>query len=315
MSFRLNATYLFLTYPQQNATAEALLDFLKTKIKTITFARIAEEVHEDGSPHLHAFLQLSKRCDIKAPRYLDFNGKHGDYQLARDPDKSLEYLSGMIDGLIKPGWLRKLDWGDYSSPAFRKKQAEIVAQTYRKERNALLLTKKPKDLVDEGSINLFDLPKLMIARSEYLKLTLPPVFLQRTCYWFYGQPGVGKSFYARSLEKTPIYIKDLTKWWDCYLDQTAVLIDDFEEKPSNDLAHFLKIWADSYRFQGEVKGGYVYPTYTTLYVTSNYLPQHIWENQPQIYLAISRRFQIYVFEKENDVRTKRLLGSDDSVII
>lgn len=40
---------------------------------------IAQERHEDGSEHLHAYVQLNKRINWNNARCLDFNGYHGDY--------------------------------------------------------------------------------------------------------------------------------------------------------------------------------------------------------------------------------------------
>lgn len=306
MAFRLQATYLFLTYPNNNGTAEELLSFLQSKLKNIKFVRIAEEVHTTTMElHLHAFVQLTKRCNIVNANTLDFKGKHGDYKTAIDPDASIRYLSGEVDGRPKEGWLRKLDFGEYTSPKVLKKLGEIEAKERIKERNKVLIETEAKELIDTGEVSLMELPKLLKAKEEYSKLILPPMEIQRQCYWFYGEPGAGKSYHVRQLEPN-IYEKNPNKWWCGYKNEPAVIVDDFELQAGKDLSHDMKIWADNYRFLGETKGNSVYPIYTKLYVTSNYLPHQIWDGTKDMALlgAITRRFKFYTIKFENGVRTK-----------
>lgn len=306
MSFRLNATYLFLTYPCQSAPAEELLAFLKTKLKNMKFCRIAEEVHNTTLElHLHAFVQLTKRCDFTRASCLDFKDKHGDYKACIDPDGSYKYLSGEIDGHPKEGWIRKLDFGEYVSPKLLKKQGELEAKERIKERNKLLIETESKELVDTGEVSLMELPKLLKAKEEYSKLILPPMEINRDCYWFYGEPGTGKSYHVRKLEPS-LYEKNPTKWWCNYKNEPAIILDDFDLQSGKELSHEIKIWADNYRFLGETKGNSVYPIYTRLYVTSNYLPHQIWDGAKDMALlgAITRRFKFYTVKFENGKRTK-----------
>ena len=46
-----------------------------------------------------------------------------------------------------------------------------------------------------------------------------------------------------------------------------MLVDDLD---SDALKHYVKIWADPYKFVGETKGGSITPCYTKLFITSNY---------------------------------------------
>lgn len=82
MAFRLNAAGFFLTYPQCNGTKEGLLDFLKS-LKEVNKAIVCRELHEDGKPHLHAFVKYTRKLDIRKPNYFDFQGSHGNYQVAK----------------------------------------------------------------------------------------------------------------------------------------------------------------------------------------------------------------------------------------
>lgn len=111
--------------------------------------------------------------------------------------------------------------------------------------------------------------------------------------WYYGTTGTGKSLKARS-ENKGFYLKMCNKWWDGYLNEEVVLIEDFD-KNHHVLGHHLKIWADRYAFPAEVKGSKVNLRPKKIIVTSNYHPQEIWANEPQTLEPILRRFKVSHF--------------------
>lgn len=74
--------------------------------------------------------------------------------------------------------------------------------------------------------------------------------------WIVGEPGLGKSHYARSRYGDDIYLKAFNKWWDGYSGQSVVILDDLD-RSGQCLGHLLKIWSDKYACDGEVKGGRV----------------------------------------------------------
>lgn len=45
--------------------------------------------------------------------------------------------------------------------------------------------------------------------------------------WYTGPPGVGKTHLARTTYPGA-FIKSQNKWWDGYLDQKYVILDDFD---------------------------------------------------------------------------------------
>lgn len=96
-SFRLHGVNLFLTYPQCTVEPKDAQLIIKSKLKHYQWAVIAREAHADGHPHLHAFVRLAKPCNFTAPTCLDIPGAgnvvcHGNYQIARDPKASLDYV-------------------------------------------------------------------------------------------------------------------------------------------------------------------------------------------------------------------------------
>ena len=92
--FRLNAKQLFLTYPRCLLEKQVVLDALKLKLssKKIKHIIVARELHEDGTPHLHAYISLEEKTNFKASSCLDIDGYHGNYQSAGSPESVAIYI-------------------------------------------------------------------------------------------------------------------------------------------------------------------------------------------------------------------------------
>lgn len=113
--------------------------------------------------------------------------------------------------------------------------------------------------------------------------------------WLWGEPGTGKTTFARTEYEQPIYIKAQNKWWDGYGAEPTVILDDLD---TDTLAHYLKIWADKWGASGEVKFGKVILCYDRFVVTSNYsIPQLFHGKDPLMVEAINRRFKSIEFKK------------------
>lgn len=73
--------------------------------------------------------------------------------------------------------------------------------------------------------------------------------------WWWGRPGTGKS--KTFHEQYPTFYRKLkNKWWDNYVDEDVVLIEEWSPDYKC-LTEHLKEWADRYPFSGEIKGGTV----------------------------------------------------------
>lgn len=128
---------------------------------------------------------------------------------------------------------------------------------------------------------------------NYVALQRPIDRPSISCQWIYGEPGVGKS--RRAHDTYPeAYIKEpRTKWWNGYMFEDSVIIDDFGPN-GIDINHLLR-WFDRYKCTVESKGGMIALYATKFIVTSNFHPGEIFkfgdEVNPQL-PALLRRIEL-----------------------
>lgn len=254
----------FATWPKCPIGKEMVLAALEDRYAIEEYV-ICEELHKDGEAHVHAFLKMRRKITWNEKMF-DVDGYHGNYQIAKSWRAVEAYVKK--DG----NYISNID-----IPSAQKKKAK---------RNAMLLNENPKDLVDNGEIGLLQLKSLIENKRLYKMLEDVPKIIERKCYWIYGEPRVGKSYCVRMA--FDVYEKPMNKWWDGYNGEEVVLLDDFD-KHGECLGHYMKIWADNYRFNAEVKGSTIVPTYKKLIVTSNYEIKDIFKDE-EICKAIQCRF-------------------------
>lgn len=74
-NFRLRSQMIFLTYPRCDISKEELLNHLKS-LRPLKDYVIGKELHEDGYPHLHCWINYNVRLDTKNCKYFDYKGFH-----------------------------------------------------------------------------------------------------------------------------------------------------------------------------------------------------------------------------------------------
>lgn len=90
--FRFNALEMYGTVPRSTISKQALLDNMRATF-AVKWIIVAEEAHQDGTPHLHFVVRFTTRPDIKNMTRLDsVCGKHGNYQKPRVIAACLRYV-------------------------------------------------------------------------------------------------------------------------------------------------------------------------------------------------------------------------------
>lgn len=95
-SFRFQAIHVALTYPQCGLTKDQAYDHLITlRAGSISVSRllISQETHEDGSPHLHGYIQFTGKPNIRNERFFDIEGHHPNIQPCRSPRTWIKYCT------------------------------------------------------------------------------------------------------------------------------------------------------------------------------------------------------------------------------
>lgn len=121
-----------------------------------------------------------------------------------------------------------------------------------------------------------------------------PLPMERYAKVFWGRTGTGKSRRAWEEAGLQAYSKDpRTKWWDGYMGQNDVVIDEF--RGTIDISHLLR-WLDRYPVRVENKGGSVSLSATRFWFTSNLDPR-MWypDVDQQTVDALMRRIEIHHF--------------------
>lgn len=209
-TFRLNCQNVMLTYPQTKMCREQLLKELQRKFPFIDEYLIAEETHEDGNPHLHAFFHSSKKLDIKNAKTLDICGEHGNYQ---NPDSKVAWIAYCLKEDKTP--LASQDWDKWVKATNAHKSTE---------KNLSFLAKLselgPKKMVELGALSVMNFQKAMANfdaftnyKAEDVRSPLPtsipnPWFsdfrvntdIKKCHLWLFSRkPDLGKTTFAGAL--------------------------------------------------------------------------------------------------------------------
>ena len=119
-SFRINAKYWALTYPQCSLPNSAALIALKDIAKErLHWCLVGEEKHADGQPHLHAIVALHTRWNVRNPHHWDLHGYHGNYQAVKSLQKWIIYVT-KEKNVVSHG----ADWEQMRAQALKKQSTK-----------------------------------------------------------------------------------------------------------------------------------------------------------------------------------------------
>lgn len=102
---------------------------------------IAKEDHEDGTPHVHVYLQLDQRVSISDPAFLDLWGHHGNYQVVRS-SKAVEAYCTKEEDYITNFFQKKYTWGDVLAAETKE---DFLDKAAKADARAFVLNKRNID--------------------------------------------------------------------------------------------------------------------------------------------------------------------------
>jgi hypothetical protein len=126
-------------------------------------------------------------------------------------------------------------------------------------------------------------------------------------YVLYGRTGTGKSVRVRHF-RPHVYTKmGGSKFWDGYVDQETVLLDDYSGAMPGDEVEELFNWLDGYSIRVQNKGGSMMPRYKEIFITSNLHPRDWFRGRKMVrahHHALLRRLHdgncYYIRDKMSD---------------
>lgn len=236
--FRLNSSKIFLTYPQCSVSKEDLWAYLNEFFDKFNVSNciVAAEKHEDGSDHLHAYVDLGKKWDCKNANALDYKGFHPNMQSARSPSQVMKYV--MKDGDVVFNHDPSLNYGSCASV----NELESYVVTKYKERFWLVnsdriiatwLQKRKVRSVYESPYASDSWNHCLAIQNwfNYERLSARP-----KCLVVIGESRLGKTKYVRSFSSRHVYFKcgwRLDDWDD---DADYVVFDDWS---TDDIQKYL----------------------------------------------------------------------------
>lgn len=121
---RFYAKQFYFTYSQcgeltAKETYDALVAKFAEKERLIVEYIVGHEKHQDGGNHVHCWIKLDKRYNLRLPaRWLDINGVHGNYQSVRDTQQVKRYCTKDGNYIADPPYNPKKDhWSEVAELA------------------------------------------------------------------------------------------------------------------------------------------------------------------------------------------------------
>lgn len=304
--------WCFTLFPNEKATIEEFEELLKNK-KEIAFAAVGEEyAPETGKRHFQGYLRLNNKLRLNNVKsLLGDNTVH--LELAKGTEtQNIRYCLKMNNPTFpeKKSFVIGTDRNiTITKPMNKEQKTRQLLKDLRNEPLSFIEENYPVEYFEKfNQIQRYRLEKDQ--GSETWNGNLPD-----KNFWIFGKTGTGKSTWARRQlnanglpQNKNIYFKAQNKWWDGYMDQKIILIEDWNAGDngglSKGLLQYIKVWADRFTFNAEVKGASraIHPGRFFLIVTSNHSIESAFKDcDSEDIDAIKRRFKEVEIISQQDI--------------
>jgi len=306
--FRLNTQQIFLTYAQCDKTPLEIYDFLSKKVEVDKYI-VAQEKHKDGNNHIHAYLLLKKKVNIKNARHFDLEEFHPKVEGCRSWKNVVKYVTkdGNYITNYDPDIIKKLIDDSLKVGDIYQKARDLAKEGKVQEGISVLEHRKTvRDLVVHGNAIQRNLRALGVKRR------LPEFSLDDFNVSFewdrskslilWGETNTGKTSLAKALLPRALFVthKDRLKEYD-ENEYEGLIFDDmsFKHWPREAQIHIVDFDNDR---QIDVKHGMaVIPARTPRIFTTNVMPAEMLLANDG---AIARRIQEVFIDRKLSKRTR-----------
>lgn len=275
LMFNFNAKQLFLTYPQCSLSKESVLEALN-QVAAVQDFTISEEVHKDGSPHVHAVVKFATRYHTKNSRAFDISNHHPNLKTLKtsaDFKRSTAYCKK--DGNYITNVVEKLSPNQQLAEDLLK--FGLTREVVRSHPQILF-----KNFNSIRSWINFMQPKQSFSLSKRKQRHI----------WLYGPSNTGKTTWLRAIrESFEAYELPVNNDFSHIQPSIEVLFTD-------EFRGFLTVQDLNRVCDGDTfvntKGGSLYLPAITVIVVSNFSPSDVYSKVPDyILLSVLNRFNVY----------------------
>lgn len=293
--YRLNTAQVFLTYSQCPVELDELLKFLNLLVKIDKYI-IAQEKHVDGNLHIHVYLLLEKKINIRDPRFFDYREYHPKVEGVRSYKNVIKYVTK--DGKYLTNYDKEI-LAKIISDSMKQSELYTNARKRAKEGNvkeAMEMLEHPKtvrDLCLHGNTIRQNLESLVPKRPRVVfpldDFNIDFVWDMSRTLILWGPTNTGKTSLAKAFLPRALFVSHFDRLRDYNpIDYHGIIFDDmsFKHIPRESQIHLVD-YNDDRDIHCRYTPAFI-PAHTPKIITSNSHPLDILlVDDP----AITRRVQ------------------------
>lgn len=223
-----------------------------------------KEVGEEGTPHLQGYVEFHNNQKLRITAAKERLVRIGF------PD-SIHLEAAIGTGIQNVTYCSKGGdfWQGGVAPKGQGKRTDLD--------NVCDLINSGSSLVDIATQYPAQVVKFGAGITRLIQMKVERRFFKTEIYWLWGPTGSGKSKYAWDAAPSAYMKSSSHKWWDGYMGQETVILDDY--RPSKEMPFNLILnLFDRYPLSVEIKGGMMEFISKVIYVTSPFSPNQICDN-------------------------------------
>lgn len=262
------------------------VNLLKSWDNDVNAITIAEEVGEQGTPHLQGRITFKRAYRLTALKKLH-------------PQAHWEVTKAKQDTL----YMRKKDSKiiiDKSCGQGKRSDLSAIADDIKAGYSLKRIAEEHPTAMMKYSRGIETVHSYINAGKGYTPPDLRGM-------WIYGVPGCGKtSSVLKHYGRENVYDKSTKGDWFCgYNDESVILLDDYDKKSTCQWS-LLKRWLDRYNVTGEKKGGTIQLKHDVFVITSNYTPEELFADDPAMVQAIVRRCIVHNMNESSEITWREI---------